>query len=236
MNKYTKYQWDRLLIQIKACVVCKKHFNSVKKKVVCSEQCLIEKNRRHKLKHYLDNKEEFLKKCKLWVKNNPEKRKKSVNEYYQRNKEKISKYHKERYSNPKVKKKYSILNKNWKEKNKDRLLELEKYKYHNDILFKLKYVLRRRTNSFLKKRELTKSKQLVDYLGCSPVELKEHLEKQFSLGMSWKNYGWGWHIDHIIPLANAKTKKEIYKLCHYTNLQPLWAKDNLIKGSNLRLK
>jgi hypothetical protein len=62
--------------------------------------------------------------------------------------------------------------------------------------------------------------------------LKQHLENQFQSGMNWKTYGkYGWHIDHIIPLSSAKTEKELYKLCHYTNLQPLWAKDNLIKGN-----
>jgi hypothetical protein len=49
--------------------------------------------------------------------------------------------------------------------------------------------------------------------------------------MSWDNYGYyGWHIDHIIPLSSAKTKEEIYKLCHFKNLQPLWWTDNLSKG------
>jgi 5-methylcytosine-specific restriction endonuclease McrA len=69
-------------------------------------------------------------------------------------------------------------------------------------------------------------------VGITPKELKEHLEKQFFQGMSWGNYG-EWHIDHIIPLSSAKTEDEIYKLCHYTNLQPLWAEDNLRKGNKL---
>jgi hypothetical protein len=49
--------------------------------------------------------------------------------------------------------------------------------------------------------------------------------------MNWDNYSFrGWHIDHIIPLTSAKNEEELIKLCHYTNLQPLWAKDNLSKG------
>ena len=60
------------------------------------------------------------------------------------------------------------------------------------------------------------------------------VEEQFVDGMSWDNYGiYGWHIDHIIPLSSAKTEEEIFKLCHYTNLQPLWAVDNLKKSNKL---
>ena len=63
-----------------------------------------------------------------------------------------------------------------------------------------------------------------------PEFLKEHLESQFIDGMGWDNRV-EWHIDHIIPLSSAKTEDELYRLCHYTNLQPLWAEDNLKKGN-----
>jgi hypothetical protein len=50
--------------------------------------------------------------------------------------------------------------------------------------------------------------------------------------MCWENRN-EWHIDHIVPLSSAKTEDEVYGLCHYTNLQPLWAKDNLQKSNKL---
>jgi len=72
----------------------------------------------------------------------------------------------------------------------------------------------------------------VRHLGCSIEGLKKHLEAQFQEGMSWDNYG-EWHIDHIIPLAsfNLINESDFLKACHYTNLQPLWAEDNLSKGN-----
>lgn len=66
-------------------------------------------------------------------------------------------------------------------------------------------------------------------IGCSFEDLKKHMESLFNDGMSWDNKG-KWHIDHIIPLSSAKTISEVISLCHFTNLQPLWAKDNLRKG------
>jgi len=42
-----------------------------------------------------------------------------------------------------------------------------------------------------------------------------------------------WHIDHIIPLSSAKTEGEFYELCHYTNLQPLWAENNIKKSNKI---
>ncbi len=70
------------------------------------------------------------------------------------------------------------------------------------------------------------------YLGCSLEYLKNHLESKFQPGMTWENQG-KWHMDHIIPLSSTKIEKDLYKLCHYTNLQPLWAVDNLKKGKKI---
>jgi len=75
------------------------------------------------------------------------------------------------------------------------------------------------------------------YLGCSFEELKQHFEKQFTLNMTWDNYGmYGWHIDHIVPLSafDLSVESNLYKAWHYTNLQPLWSTDNLRKGKKVQ--
>ena len=78
------------------------------------------------------------------------------------------------------------------------------------------------------RRNLRKPYSFQQQDGCSFEELKTHLEIQFKEGMCWENHG-KWHIDHKIPLSWAKTEEELKQLCKYTNLQPLWAEDNLSK-------
>lgn len=71
-------------------------------------------------------------------------------------------------------------------------------------------------------------------LGCSWEAFVKHIEAHFTDGMSWENYGFrGWHIDHVVPVSSAKTLEELIPLLHYTNLQPLWAKDNFAKSDKI---
>lgn len=98
-----------------------------------------------------------------------------------------------------------------------------------DILFRLTHNLRTRLSKIVSGKY--KETSAIKDLGCTVLEFKIHLEKQFSNNMSWDNYGInGWHIDHIIPLTAAKTQEELKQLNYYTNLQPLWATDNIRKG------
>lgn len=83
-------------------------------------------------------------------------------------------------------------------------------------------------------RLLSKHKRILQYTDCSFEELKAYIESKFLPDMTWENRGlYGWHIDHIIPLSvfDLTDETQIYKACHYTNLQPMWAKDNLAKGN-----
>ena len=72
-----------------------------------------------------------------------------------------------------------------------------------------------------------------EYIGCSPGFLRNHLESLFQPGMTWENHG-EWHVDHIIPLSWFPLREDpslIFVASHWTNLQPLWAAENLRKSN-----
>lgn len=149
--------------------------------------------------------------------------------YYKKNKEKFINYRTENREEILKKKKEH------RKKNKKQIAEYKKYyhnkRYHEDINYRLLHNCGGRIRRLLKKEDDTRT---VDLLGCSIPELKQHLEKQFQEGMTWDNYGVkGWHIDHIIPCDSFDfTKEEDQRKCfHYTNLQPLWAIDNIRKSN-----
>jgi hypothetical protein len=101
----------------------------------------------------------------------------------------------------------------------------------SDPVFRLTRNIRRRVLKVL--AGISKSAHTLELLGCIPEELWTHLESKFKPGMTWENYGFkGWHVDHIRPCASFDlTDPEQQRQCfHYTNLQPLWAKENLSKG------
>jgi hypothetical protein len=105
---------------------------------------------------------------------------------------------------------------------------------HNDLDFRLSCILRGRVVSALRGR--SKSVRTMEMVGCLIEELKNHLQSKFTEGMNWVNYGKdGWHIDHIIPCASFDLSKmeEQRKCFHFSNLQPLWAVDNIRKGARL---
>ena len=116
----------------------------------------------------------------------------------------------------------------WKDKNKDKIVKYGKPKSEGH---KLLISLRKQLNKLIRRK---KTSSTLIYLGCTPKELKEHIEAQFKEGMSWENYGRnGWHIDHIRPCAsfNLNIEEDIYKCFNFKNLQPLWESENCSKGS-----
>jgi hypothetical protein len=127
----------------------------------------------------------------------------------------------------------------WKRNNKDKVREyVKKYcrmKSKTDINFKILHNLRTRVIIALKGNP--KLSTTMNLVGCSVEKLRIHLQKQFTNGMTWQNYGRkGWTIDHIKPCAlfDLSKPKEQKKCFHYTNLQPLWYKDNCSKQDNYK--
>lgn len=183
-------------------------------------------------KYYENNKEKILFKIKEYRLNNLDKIKLTNKNYYENNKEKINKKKKQYYLNnlDKIKKyykKYVYLNKDKINKYKN---EWKLNKIKNNPTYKIKDNLRHRIYMALK--GTVKSKRTIDLLGTSIDNLWNHLEKTFKPGMTKNNYGKIWHVDHKIPCASFDlTKPEEQAKCfHYTNLQALWAHENLSKG------
>ena len=110
-------------------------------------------------------------------------------------------------------------------------VEYNKFKYKNDPYFKVVTAMRTRISKLLRQKNVDKNNNFYKYLGCSKDEFIKYFEAKFKEGMSWKNHG-EWHIDHIKPCAsfNLLDEEEQKKCFHYTNLQPLWALENLSKG------
>ena len=113
-----------------------------------------------------------------------------------------------------------------------KLLEYQRNRYKNDEHYRLRQVLKNRIYFALNGK--AKAATTYELVGCSMEQLWEHLESQFTAGMSRENYG-SWHIDHIIPCAafDLTDEKQQRTCFHYTNLQPLWAEDNLRKSDSV---
>lgn len=129
---------------------------------------------------------------------------------------------------------YKEVRKKYKNKPEVKAKENERRlnRYYKDKLFAIKKNIRDRTSKAIKAKRWYKTTGFNSYIGCSLDELKIHLETRFTEGMTWDNYGL-WEIDHIIPISSANSEPEAIKLAHYTNLQPLWAADNLKKSDTM---
>jgi len=124
--------------------------------------------------------------------------------------------------------------KRWREKNPEKVNEIARNRRKNSMHHRIKSNLRGRLNDALKRHTTKKGRPVAELLGCTIQEFKEHLESKFQQGMSWDNYGRGmdkWHIDHITPCNQFDLSKpeDQAKCFHYSNMQPLWAIDNLKK-------
>ena len=164
--------------------------------------------------------------------------------YRQENKEKIKSWHKENYKQNSEK--IKARNREYYQKNSDSICaRTKKYREENPEWYreykreylknpvnKLKSRMSRGVWGCLCGKQ--KTSRTFKYIGCTVEELWNHLESQFTEGMTRDNYG-EWHVDHVKPIASfdfdSDLESELHKAWHYTNLQPLWAKDNISKGS-----
>jgi len=220
---------DEIIVVPKKCLQCNKDFfvkrhqqkfcspkcsNQFRAKTEKTKKKLQEYNEKNKeiikekkRKYYLDNHQKFLEVSKT---------------YRVKNRELLQKKAREYRANNRVKQRLYINN-------------LFKKYMQEKPEFKIKTLMRARLNFLVKKNKLHKRITVIKLLGVPIETVKEHIEKQFKPGMSWENHGGdvnGWQIDHIRPCCSFDlTKFEDQKKCfHYTNLQPLWAKENFSKG------
>lgn len=171
---------------------------------------------------------------RMWVEEDARKKKLSsrvgyMKEYFLQNKDKLKQSGAEYYK--KNRERSKELTAKWARENKDKINANHHRKWKTDPQYRLSCLLHSRLTKAIRRN--TKRGSAVDDLGCSVAELKVQLESQFQDGMSWENQG-QWHIDHVKPLASfdLADREQFLEAVHHTNLQPLWERDNLIKGSS----
>jgi len=128
----------------------------------------------------------------------------------------------------------------WRVKNKDKETEYKKKwkenKRKTDPIYKLDENIRKIIiGAFKRGNNQVGGKALAEkILGCKITEFRNYIESKFIDSMTFENQGIkGWHLDHIKPTCFSKTKEELLILNHYTNFQPLWAKDNYLKSNKI---
>jgi hypothetical protein len=166
-------------------------------------------------KRYYENHAKSLDIAKRYREKNIEKTRESSRKYYWANRERVTK----RASAWRRNTKYSS-----SRRKRDHI-----YKIKCECRGRINWLTRRRTKVVDYKKTCPQTEKLI---GCTVEFYYQHIEKQFTENMSWHNHG-EWHIDHIIPLAVAKTKEAVLALNKWSNLQPLWLSDNIKKGAKI---
>jgi hypothetical protein len=218
-------------METKICNKCKKekeicdYGKSGNSKDGLSRICKKCNNERGK-QYVKENYEKVLETQRKWRRENQERVRERSYKWVKNNRDKANEMKRNwLFKNPEKRKQY-------RENYKPRKNEQKKERKETDLIYYLVDRVRSRLRKYLITNNITKKNKTFDIVGCTPEFLKEHLETQFKEGMNWENRN-KWHIDHITPLSSAKTEEELYKLCHYTNLQPLWAEDNLKKSNKI---
>ena len=202
-------------METKICKECKlqKNINEFRQYRKKCKEC----EKREYKKYYIKTKKRRLELSKKYREEN----KQYYETYRKNNKKKMEKYNKNYYVN-----------------NKDKILksnaEYVKERTKKDKIYKLKKQIRLMIRNSFCRKGVCKNKKTEKIVGCDLDVLYKYLLETYK-----KNYDYEWdgkevvHIDHIIPLSEAKTEQEVIKLCHYKNLQLLKVKDNLQKHNKL---
>ena len=190
------------------CRSCVKEYKNLNKK----------RSTEYSKQYYKTNKEDQNKKCKRYHRENKEAANERCRQYYKDNKEAISKRTRQ-----------------YQKDNKERIAEYqrqyERERKANDPLFRLTHNIRNLIRCSLSNGGYSKTSKTAEILGCSFDEYYQHIEAQFTDGMSWERMS-EIHIDHRLPVSAATTEDELLALNHHRNLQPLWSADNLAKSDS----
>jgi hypothetical protein len=221
LSEFYKNKTCRFGVQ-SICKLCNKKYQIENQEAIKKQQKIYRDSHKQEIREW---RAKNILTIKERVKQYNEKHKEERKEYLRLNKESISKKAEE----------YRLKN---REKINNQVLQRTLKRLKTDTKFRLRMYLRGRMWKVLNGNP--KAERTLELLGCSVDFLKKHLESQFKDGMCWENHGNGWNnkrewqIDHIKPCASFDLSKpeEQLKCFHYSNLQPLWAKDNRIKGAN----
>jgi hypothetical protein len=118
--------------------------------------------------------------------------------------------------------------KRYKEDNAPEIRARERRKYHSDPTFRVRSCVRARLRHFMKRVGIPKKERTFSLVGCTPSLLRRHLLQQLPEGVTSLK---GYHIDHIFPLSRY-SPSELWKMTHWSNLQPLLASHNNSKHAN----
>lgn len=222
-----KNTWDNLRPECKICISEKREANKEKKHEYNKQYWEKTKDvQREKSRKWRENNKDHVKqKMEEWLELNKDYKKQKDKEYrinnWERRKETHTAWRKKDYEDMKT--------------NPERQEEFNNKRIKSNVSRRIREILKQ-----------GKSERSHEYVGCSLEKLKEHLQSLFQEGMTWDNYGTyktgnhtsGWHIDHIIPCAafDFESTLETRACFHYTNLQPLWGKDNIIKKDTYDVK
>lgn len=160
---------------------------------------------------------------------------KNRKEYYEKNKDAILRRNASYFERNKDE--INKTRKQYVEKNREKITakkrETKRSRYQTDPVYRLKRNVCRAVHASITRNGYTKRSKTYEILGCTMDEFRLHIERQFTKGMTWEKVGSEIHIDHIVPLASAKTEEDVLALNHHTNLRPCWADENIRKRDSI---